>query len=110
MCTTVRLVDDQPWSLSVTSIGAERFPGLAKQWTGEASLFDFLLEHHGVRMQRAYRTFSAGLAEPAEAEHLQVRIGAPLSKCADSTSTRTRIRLPWCSTGFGVTACSSPWI
>jgi GntR family transcriptional regulator len=78
VCTTVRLVDDQPWSLSVTSIGAERFPGLAKQWTGEASLFDFLLEHHGVRMQRAYRTFSAGLAEPSEAEHLQVRIGAPI--------------------------------
>ncbi len=77
-CTTVRVVDDQPWSLSVTSIGAERFPGLAKQWTGETSLFDFLLEHHGVRMQRAYRTFSAGLAEPGEAEHLQVRVGAPI--------------------------------
>jgi DNA-binding GntR family transcriptional regulator len=78
VCTTVRLVDDQPWSLSVTSIGAERFPGLANEWTGETSLFDFLLERHGVRMQRAYRTFSARLAEPSEAEHLQVRIGAPI--------------------------------
>ena len=78
VCRTVRLVDDQPWSLSVTSIGAERFPGLTKQWTGETSLFDFLLERHGVRMQRAYRTFAAGLAEPTEAEHLQVRIGAAM--------------------------------
>ncbi|WP_102145363.1 GntR family transcriptional regulator [Mycobacterium hubeiense] len=78
VCTAVRLVDDQPWSLSVTSIGAERFPGLTKQWSGDTSLFDFLLDHHGVRMQRAYRTFSAGLAEPSEAEHLQVRVGAPL--------------------------------
>jgi DNA-binding GntR family transcriptional regulator len=78
VCTTVRLVDDQPWSLSVTSIGADRFPGLVKQWTGETSLFDFLLDTHGVRMQRAYRTFTAGLAEPDEAGHLQVRIGAPV--------------------------------
>ena len=76
--TAVRLVDDQPWSLSETSIGLDRFPGLAKEWTGETSLFDFLLERHNVRMQRAYRTFAAGLAEPAEAEHLQVRVGAPM--------------------------------
>lgn len=75
---TVRLVDGQPWSISVTSIDAERFPDLATQWTGETSLFDFLLDRHGVRMQRAYRTFSAALAEPAEAEHLQVRVGAPI--------------------------------
>ena len=76
--TAVRLVDDQPWSLSVTSIGVDRFPGLAKQWKGETSLFDFLLERHGVRMRRAYRTFTAGLAEPDEAGHLQVRVGAPV--------------------------------
>jgi DNA-binding GntR family transcriptional regulator len=78
VCTTLRLVDDEPWSLSVTSIGADRFPGLIKQWTGETSLFDFLLETHGVRMQRAYRSFSAALAEPGEAEHLQLRVGAPI--------------------------------
>lgn len=78
VCTTVRLVDDQPWSLSVTSIGAERFPGLIDDWKGRSSLFDFLLERHGVRMQRAYRTFSCRLAQPSEAEHLQVRIGAPV--------------------------------
>jgi DNA-binding GntR family transcriptional regulator len=78
VCTTVRLVDDQPWSFSVTSIGAERFPGLTSDWAGETSLFDFLLESHGVRMRRAYRTFAAALAEPVEAEHLQVRVGAPI--------------------------------
>jgi DNA-binding GntR family transcriptional regulator len=78
VCTTVRLVDGQPWSLSVTSIGADRFPGLAKRWTGETSLFDFLLDTHGVRMRRAYRTFAASLAEPDEAGHLQVRLGAPI--------------------------------
>lgn len=74
-CQTLRIVDDEPWSVSVTSIHTERFPGLTEQWTGDTSLFDFLLETHGVRMQRAYRTFAAGLAEPVEAEQLQVRVG-----------------------------------
>lgn len=76
--TTLRLVDDQPWSVSVTSIDACRFPGIAERWNVETSLFDFLLDTYGVRMQRAYRTFAAGLAEPAEAEHLQTRVGAPI--------------------------------
>jgi GntR family transcriptional regulator len=75
---TLRLVDGEPWSLSRTSIGAHRFPGLGEHWTGETSLFDFLLDNHGVRMQRAYRTFAAGLAEPVEAELLHTRIGAAL--------------------------------
>lgn len=78
LSTAVRLVDDQPWSLSVTAIGLQRFPELAQRWAGDTSLFDFLLDRHGVRMRRAYRTFSAGLAEPSVAEHLQVRNGAPL--------------------------------
>ncbi|MGV0744815.1 GntR family transcriptional regulator [Mycolicibacterium sp. XJ870] len=78
MCRTLRLVDDEPWSVSLTSIRTGRFPDLAQQWAGDTSLFDFLLEHHGVRMQRAYRTFAAGLAEPDEAQQLQVRVGAPL--------------------------------
>jgi GntR family transcriptional regulator len=78
VCTTVRLVDGEPWSLTVTSIDAERFPGLAQQWSGETSLFDYLLENHGVRMQRAHRTFAADLAEPAEAEQLQLRVGAAI--------------------------------
>ncbi|MHC9297434.1 GntR family transcriptional regulator [Mycobacterium sp. LTG2003] len=78
VCRTLRLVDDEPWSVSVTSIHTDRFPDLVAQWAGDTSLFDFLLERHGVRMQRAYRTFAAGLAEPFEAEQLQVRVGAPL--------------------------------
>lgn len=78
VCKTVRLVDDEPWSVSVTSIPTEHFPQLAQQWAGDTSLFDFLLETHGVRMQRAYRTFAAGLAEPVEAEQLRLRVGAAI--------------------------------
>lgn len=76
--TTLRLVDDEPYSLSVTALGIERFPQIAQQWAGEASLFDFLLDTYGVRMHRANRTFAATLAEPAEAEYLRLRIGGAL--------------------------------
>ncbi len=75
VCRTVRLVDDQPWSLSETRIGVRRFPGLIERWQGQTSLFDFLLEAHGVTMQRGHRTFVAALAEPADAEHLRIRVG-----------------------------------
>jgi GntR family transcriptional regulator len=78
VCSTLRLVDEQPWSVSVTSIDADRFPGLAERWDGETSLFDHLLDIYGVRMQRANRTFAAGLAEPAEAEALQLPVGAAI--------------------------------
>lgn len=78
VCKTVRYVDDEPWTVSVTSIPIERFPQLPEQWAGTTSLFDHLLENYGVRMQRASRTFAAGLAEPAEAEHLQIRVGAAI--------------------------------
>jgi DNA-binding GntR family transcriptional regulator len=77
-CTTLRLVDDEPWTVTVTSIPIERFPGLPRQWAGDTSLFDHLLENYGVRMQRASRTFAAGLAEPAEAEQLQIRVGSAI--------------------------------
>lgn len=78
VCTALRLVDDEPWSLSTTSIPTERFPQLPHQWDGQTSLFDHLLDNHGVRMQRASRTFAASLAEPAEAEHLRIRVGAAI--------------------------------
>ncbi|PRC42430.1 GntR family transcriptional regulator, partial [Mycobacterium sp. ITM-2017-0098] len=75
VCKTLRLVDDEPWSVSVTSIPIGRFPQLAQRWSGDTSLFDFLFASYGVRMQRASRTFAAGLAEPLEAEQLRVRVG-----------------------------------
>jgi DNA-binding GntR family transcriptional regulator len=76
--TTVRLVDGQPWSLSRTTIGTDRFAELTDVWTGETSLYDLLQERYGVRIYRAYRTFSAQMAEPQDVEHLHVPVGAPV--------------------------------
>jgi DNA-binding GntR family transcriptional regulator len=78
VCRTLRLVDGEPWSMSMTSVPTERFPQLAQQWAGDTSLFDHLLDHYGVRMRRAPRTFAASLAEPEEAEHLRIRVGAAI--------------------------------
>ena len=78
VCRTLRSVDDEPWSVSTTSIPTERFPELAHEWAGDTSLFDYLHATYGVRMRRASRTFVACLAEPGEAEHLRVRVGAPI--------------------------------
>lgn len=78
VCKTLRFVDDEPWTVSVTSIPIQRFPQLPQNWSGDTSLFDHLVDSHGVRMQRASRTFAAGLADPVEAEHLQVRVGAAI--------------------------------
>lgn len=76
VCRTLRLVDGQPWSLTSTSIDEARFPGIRHEWDGQRSLYDFLLERHGVRMLRAHRTFLSTLAEPDEADQLQIRVGA----------------------------------
>jgi DNA-binding GntR family transcriptional regulator len=78
VCRTLRFVDDEPWTVSVTTIPLERFGDLPRQWAGDTSLFDHLLNNHGVRMHRASRTFAAGLADPAEAEHLRLRVGAAI--------------------------------
>ncbi|AKS34571.1 GntR family transcriptional regulator [Mycolicibacterium goodii] len=78
VCRTLRFVDDEPWTVSATTIPLERFPDVPDRWAGDTSLFDHLDEHYGVRMQRASRTFVASLAEPAEAEQLQLRIGAAI--------------------------------
>lgn len=78
VCKTLRLVDGEPWSVSVTSVPTERFPQLPHQWAQDSSLFDYLLDNYGVRMRRAPRTFAARVAEPAEARHLQTRVGAAI--------------------------------
>lgn len=75
---TLRLVDETPWSVSSTWLASTRFPGLARHWHGEVSLYDVLAEHYGVRMTRRSRTFAAERAGPGAAEHLGVAPGAPL--------------------------------
>lgn len=75
---TLRLVDDQPWSVSRTWIPAHLSAAGPDEWTGETSLYEFLADRHGLRMLRSNRTFAAVLAQPEEAPLLLVQVGAPL--------------------------------
>lgn len=74
----LRLVDNAPWSLSRTWLAASRFPLLERHWSGSSSLYHVLLEQYGIRIRRSGRTFSAEPADPVDAEHLMLRVGAPV--------------------------------
>lgn len=74
----VRLVDDQPWSLTATWFVPDRLPGLDAAWSGDSSLYTVLLERYGVRMHRRTRTFAAVAAGPSDAEWLMMPVASPV--------------------------------
>lgn len=74
----LRLVDDLPWTVSRVWLAERRFAGLEERWRGDASLYEVLERHYGVRMRRAHRTLWTEPAGPADAEHLDVTVGSPL--------------------------------
>lgn len=74
----LRLVEEEPWSLTVTWLDTVQFPDLDTHWDGAGSLFKALSDGYGVVMHRMSVTFSAVLARPEEARLLQVSPGAPL--------------------------------
>ena len=74
----LRLVDGQPWSLTATWLSPNRFPGLAREWNGDSSLYAVLAAKYGVRMKRASRSFAALTADATDAEWLLVPVASPI--------------------------------
>src|SRR3954468_9270531 len=72
-----RWVQDVPGSLTPTWRPAS-LVGRDVQMRPDTSLFALLQEHHGLRMMRAERTFTAAPAAPSDSEHLDIPTGAPL--------------------------------
>src|SRR4051795_3388056 len=72
-----RWVQDIPWSLTLTWLPAS-LVGRDVQMRPDTSVFALLQEHHGLRMIRAERTFTAAPAAPSDSEHLDIPTGAPL--------------------------------
>src|SRR3954454_9092034 len=72
-----RWVQDMPWSLTLTWLPAS-LVGRDVQMRPDSSLFALLRDHHGLRMMRAERTFTAAPAAPSDSEHLDIPTGAPL--------------------------------
>jgi GntR family phosphonate transport system transcriptional regulator/GntR family transcriptional regulator len=94
--TLVRYVDEVPWTLTTIWIDRSRLPGLKTHWPsaeGTGSLFDALREHYDIELRRAYRTYWSELAEPQDAEHLDIAIGHPIlaSEGLDTTQHREPI-------------------
>lgn len=77
----VRYVDDVPWTVSTIWLDRTRLPRLKSHWPsadGSASLFDVLREHYDIELRRSYRTYWSELADPQDADQLDVAIGFPV--------------------------------
>src|SRR3954453_16266272 len=72
-----RWVQDIPWSLTLTWLPAA-LVGRDVQFRPDTSLVALLQDHHGLRMMRAERSFTAAPAAPSDSEHLDIPTGAPL--------------------------------
>ena len=70
-----RWVDGTPWSLSSTWLAATVAP---RSWDGARPLLDEVAERHGLEIRRASRSFVSVPAGLADAEGLDVPVGAPL--------------------------------
>jgi GntR family transcriptional regulator len=76
----LRYADGAPICLTMTTLHAARFPGLASRDLRGGSLYRLLQEDYGVRLGRGHRMIEAVAADRAHARHLGVRAGAPLLK------------------------------
>lgn len=75
----VRLADGDPVALETTEVPADLAPGLLERENlGRSSLYAALRQHYGLRPATAEQTLTAGLAEPAVARPLGLRVGAPV--------------------------------
>jgi GntR family transcriptional regulator len=72
----VRLGDDKPMAIQLSSLPAARFPGLEQAELGEGSLYDHLARVYGVVPERAEEVFRVGQVRGENAQLLQVRSGS----------------------------------
>ncbi len=74
----LRIVDEQPWALSVSHLSHYMVPGLEREDLGDQSLCALLERRYGVRLDRGRRSVGAILAAEPLSQSLGVAVGAPL--------------------------------
>jgi GntR family transcriptional regulator len=74
----VRYVDDAPAQVVDTRLPAARFPGFEGIDMTDQSLYQVLAERYDCRPATGRRRVEARAAEPAEAELLEIPVGAPV--------------------------------
>jgi GntR family transcriptional regulator len=73
----VRHADDEPIAVERVHLPAARFPGLADEDLGSASLYRVLADRYGCRVGSAEQLASAVPLSPAEAHLLHAEVGLP---------------------------------
>ena len=74
----LRLADGEPMSIDTSYLPARRFPGLRKQLERDRSLYETLREAYGIQLAEAEETIETVLADPHDAQLLEVDAGLPL--------------------------------
>lgn len=70
----LRIVDDQPWALSVSHLPRYMVPGLEDEDLTDQSLYALLERRYGVRLARGHRSVGAIVAR----KHLSQALGIPV--------------------------------
>jgi GntR family transcriptional regulator len=74
----LRLADGEPMSIDTSHLPARRFPGLRRQLERHASLYETLRTAYGIQLAEAEETIETVLADPHDAQLLDVDAGIPL--------------------------------
>src|SRR5690242_8004477 len=74
----LRLADGEPMSIDTSHLPARRFPGLRKQLERHRSLYETLASAYGIQLAEAQETIETVLADPHDAQLLEVDPGLPL--------------------------------
>ncbi|WP_348789938.1 GntR family transcriptional regulator [Leifsonia sp. NPDC080035] len=74
----LRIVDGQPWALTITHVPFDLAPGLLEKDFSHESLYAVLEGEFGIRLARGHRSIEAALATKSVAELLGVATGSPL--------------------------------
>jgi GntR family transcriptional regulator len=74
----LRLADGEPMSIDTSHLPARRFPGLRKQLERHRSLYETLRAAYGIQLAEAEETIETVLADPHDAQLLEVDAGLPL--------------------------------
>lgn len=74
----LRIVDEQPWALSVSHLPHSMVPGLEGEDLSDQSLYALLECRYGVRLARGRRSVGAILATRPLSRSLGVAVGAPV--------------------------------
>src|SRR5450755_3527368 len=74
----LRLADGEPMSIDTSYLPAQRFPGLRKQLERDRSLYETLRAAYGIQLAEAEETIETVLADPHDAQLLEVDAGLPL--------------------------------